>query len=80
MTSSVIVVESLPPAFVAVMVYVADGEITVGVPEISPVAESKTRPVGNAGDTDQDSTAPPLALGIRGEIVVPFSKVNGPPL
>ena len=50
-----------------------DGEITVGVPEITPVTESRTRPVGNAGDTDQDTTAPPPALGVSGVICVPFS-------
>ena len=50
-----------------------DGEITVGVPEITPVVGSRTRPVGNTGDTVQDTTAPPPAVGVSGVICVPFS-------
>ena len=50
LTSRLIVTESLPPVLVAVIVYVVSGESTVGVPEISPVAVSKTRPVGRSGE------------------------------
>ena len=50
-----------------------DDEITVGVPDITPVAESRTRPVGNAGETVQETTAPPPAVGVNGVICVPFS-------
>ena len=55
-----------------------DGEFSVGVPEITPVVGSRTRPVGNAGETVQETTAPPPADGDNGVIGVPFSYVNGP--
>ena len=58
-TSSVIVAVSIPPVFCAVTVYVVAGEIVVGVPEISPVAVSKLRPVGSVGEIYHVSTAPP---------------------
>ena len=67
-TSSSIVTESLPPVFVAVIVYVVSGERTVGVPEISPVAVSKARPVGRSGEIDHESTAPPAAVGVSADI------------
>ena len=68
LTSKLIVTESLPPELVAVIVYVVDGESTVGVPEISPVAVSKARPVGKSGEIDQESTAPPAAVGVSADI------------
>ena len=62
------------------MVYKIDGDITVGVPESSPVVESKTIPAGSAGKTVQDTTVPPPAVGITEVILVPFSNMNGLPL
>ena len=41
----------LPPGFVAVTVYGAEGVITVGVPEIIPVVVFNVNPAGNAGET-----------------------------
>ena len=49
MTVIVTVVVTLPPVLVALIVYVLVALTTVGVPEISPVAVSKTRPAGSAG-------------------------------
>ena len=54
--------------------------MTVGVPDISPVAVSKVRPVGSAGDIDHESTAPPAALGMLVDIATPLVSVNGLPL
>ena len=49
------------------------GEISVGVPDMTPVEASRTRPVGSAGETVQDTTVPPPTDGVSGVIVVPFS-------
>ena len=38
--------------------------IPVGVPEIAPVDASKVRPIGSAGETDHEVTAPPLEVGV----------------
>ena len=74
------ITESLPPVFVAVIVYAVRGESTVGVPEISPVAVSKSRPVGKSGEIDHESTAPPAAVGVSADIGTPLVNVNGSPL
>ena len=74
------VVESLPPVLVAVTVYVADDVTAVGVPEIVPVEESKDRPAGSVGETDQETTVPPKAEGVADVIGESLVKVNGFPL
>jgi hypothetical protein len=76
----VIATESLPPVLLAVTVYVADEVIAVGVPEISPVVESRERPAGRVGDTVHEVTAPPLDVGMFAVIVVPTVSANGLPL
>ncbi len=43
---------ALPPAFVAVTVYVAASLVAFGVPDITPVAVLKLRPAGNAGEIE----------------------------
>ena len=63
-TSMVIVALPDPPALVAVIVYVLEAEIAVGVPEIVPLDESKDNPVGSAGEIVHVSTAPPCAVGV----------------
>ena len=60
--------ESVPPVFVAVTVYVAEGESTVGVPVISPVEGSKVRPAGSAGEMLQEVAEPPVLVGVIVEI------------
>ena len=74
------VVESLPPVLVAVTVYDADAVTAVGVPEIVPVEESKDRPAGSVGETDQETTVPPKAEGVADVIAESLVKVNGLPL
>ena len=64
MTAMTKATESLPPAFAAVIVYVAEALIPVGVPEIAPVEVSNERPTGSVGDTDQDVIVPPFAVGV----------------
>ena len=75
MTSMVMVTVSLPPVFVAVIVYDADEVISDGVPEIAPVEESMERPVGSDGDAAHDVTVPPLEVGVEVVIATPFVKV-----
>ena len=62
----------LPPALMAVTVYVVVDMMLVGVPEISPVAVSKFRPSVRVGEIDHRVTAPPLAVGVTGVIAVPL--------
>ena len=75
LTWIVIVPFPLPPRFVAVTVYTVDGETTVGVPLISPVAASKIRPVGRGGEMVHELTAPPLRDGVTAPIGAPLVRV-----
>ena len=70
------VVVALPPVFVAVTVYVVIADRTVGVPLISPVAESMVRPAGKDGLIAHETTVPPLDVGVAAFILVPFVRVN----
>jgi hypothetical protein len=74
------VVVALPPVLVAVTVYVAVEVIAVGVPEMTPVEVSKDRPAGREGETDHDTTVPPLEVGVAAVIAESFVSVNGVPL
>tara|TARA_A200000159_G_C7179777_1_gene279055 strand:+ start:154 stop:420 length:267 start_codon:yes stop_codon:yes gene_type:complete len=67
---------ALPPVLVAVIVYVVDEVIAVGVPLIAPVELSNDSPDGSDGETDQDVTVPPLDVGVAVVIVVPLVNVN----
>lgn len=69
LTTMVIVAVALPPVLVAVTVYAAEDVIVVGVPEIVPVEASKDRPAGSVGDIVQETTAPPLEVGVAAVIV-----------
>ena len=60
-----------PAAFVAVIVYVAADATAVGVPLITPVVVLSESPVGSAGDTLQEATAPPPIVGEFAVISVP---------
>ena len=51
-------------------------ERTVGVPLISPVDESIERPDGRLGEIDQVTTAPPLDVGLTGDIAMPLVSVK----
>ena len=75
MTSMVTVVVPVPPALVAETVYVAVEVTAVGVPLIAPVEESRDKPAGSEGVTDQEVTAPPLAVGVTVVMATSFVKV-----
>ena len=79
MTSIAIFTVSLPPVFVAVMVYVPLEVIVVGTPLMTPVLGLSDRPSGRLGDTDQDKTAPPLYVGVPDENAESLVKENGLP-
>ena len=76
MTSMVTSAVVLPPVLLAVMVYVAEDVMAVGVPLMAPVVESMERPAGSEGDTDQEVTVPPLEVGVTVVIAVPLVRVN----
>ena len=76
MTSMVTSAVVLPPVLLAVMVYVAEDVMAVGVPLMAPVVESMERPAGSEGDTDQEVTVPPLEVGVTVVIAVPLVSVN----
>ena len=50
--------------------------MAVGVPEMAPVEESSDSPAGREGETDQDVTGPPFAVGVTVVMAVPFVSVN----
>jgi hypothetical protein len=66
----------LPPVLVAVTVYVAVDVTAVGVPLMAPVDESRDKPDGREGETDQEVTGPPLAVGVTVVMAVPLVNVN----
>ena len=47
-----------------------------GVPLISPVEVSRTRPAGSDGETAQDTTGPPLEVGVTEVMLESFVRVN----
>ena len=76
MTTMVILAVSLPPVLLAVIVYAADEATAVGFPLMAPVVESRDKPAGSDGETDQEVIAPPLVVGVNVVIAVPFSNVR----
>ena len=50
--------------------------MAVGVPEISPVVESRTNPAGKSGDTANDAISPPVLVNVTGVIAVPTPATN----
>ena len=48
----------------------------MGVPLIAPVDESRERPAGSDGETDQEVTVPPLTVGDTVVMAVPLVNVN----
>ena len=76
MTTIVMLAVSLPPVLLALMVYVADEATAVGFPLMAPVEESRDKPAGSDGETDQEVIAPPLVVGVNVVMAVPFSKVR----
>jgi hypothetical protein len=68
----------LPPLLVAVTVKEVVATITVGVPEMTPVVGSSTKPAGKLGEILYWFTDPPLTVGEILEMAMPFVKVVPP--
>ena len=47
----------------------------LGVPLIEPVVVSRANPAGSDGDTEYDTTAPPVEVTVAVVIAVPFVSV-----
>ena len=76
LTTMVMLAVSVPPVLVAVIVYVAEEVTAVGVPLMAPVEVSSDNPAGSDGDTEYDTTAPPVEVTVSVVIAVPFSRVS----
>ena len=63
LTTTVIVVVLLPVEFDAVIVYLAEAAVPVGVPLMRPFAELILNPSGSAGEIDQLVAVPPVFVG-----------------
>ena len=76
MITIVTIVDALPPELFAITVYAEEALISVGVPDIAPVDVENKRPAGSCGLIDQDTTAPPLEVGVAVDMSDPFDKLN----
>lgn len=76
LTTMVTLAVSVPPVLVAVMVYEALEVTAVGVPLRTPVEVSSAKPAGSDGETDQETTVPPVDVGDVVVIAVPLVNVN----
>ena len=67
----------LPPEFVALTVKSVAEAGAPGVPEMTPVVVDRLSPEGRAGDTEYETTAPPLLEGTSLAIAVPTAYTAG---
>jgi hypothetical protein len=67
---------SVPPVFVAVIVYDAEDVTAVGVPLMAPVEVSSDKPAGSDGETEYETTVPPVEVTVSVVMAVPFSRVS----
>ena len=76
MTTMVTLAVSVPPVFVAVIVYDAEDVTAVGVPLMAPVDVSSDKPAGSDGETEYETTVPPVEVTVSVVMAVPFSRVS----
>ena len=76
LTTMVMLAVSVPPVLVAVMVYEALEVTAVGVPLMAPVVVSNDKPAGSDGETEYDTTLPPVEVTVSVVMAVPFSRVS----
>ena len=76
MTTMVMVAVSVPPVLVAVIVYEAEDVTSVGVPLMAPVVVSNDRPAGSDGETEYDTTLPPVEVTVSVVMAVPLVRVS----
>ena len=72
MTTMVTLAVSVPPVLVAVIVYDAEDVTAVGVPLMLPVEVSSDKPAGSDGETEYETTVPPVEVTVAVVIAVPF--------
>jgi len=48
----------------------------VGVPLMAPVVVSRDKPAGSDGETEYDTTLPPVEVTVSVVMAVPFSRVS----
>ena len=75
MTTMVTLAVSVPPVLVAVIVYDAEDVTAVGVPLMSPVEVSSDKPAGSDGETEYETTVPPVVVTVAVVMAVPFVNV-----
>ena len=75
MTTMVTLAVSVPPVLVAVMVYDAEDVTAEGVPLMAPVEVSSANPAGSDGETEYETTVPPVEVTVAVVMAVPFVSV-----
>ena len=75
MTTMVMIAVSVPPVLVAVIVYDAEDVTAVGVPLMLPVEVSSDKPAGSDGETEYETTVPPVEVTVAVVIAVPLVNV-----
>ena len=76
LTTMVMLAVSVPPVLVAVIVYEAEDVTSVGVPLMAPVVVSNDRPAGSEGETEYDTTLPPVEVTVSVVMAVPLVRVS----
>ena len=76
MTTIVMLAVSVPPVLVAVMVYEAEDVTREGVPLMAPVVVSNDKPAGSDGETEYDTTLPPVEVTVSVVMAVPLVRVS----
>ena len=76
MTTMVMVAVAVPPVLVAVMVYEVEDVTAVGVPLMAPVVVSSDNPAGSDGETEYDTTLPPVEVTVSVVMAVPLVRVS----
>ena len=76
MTTMVMLAVPVPPVLVAVIVYEALEVTAVGVPLMAPVEVSSDKPAGRDGDTEYETTVPPVEVTVSVVMAVPLVNVR----
>jgi len=76
LTTMVTLAVSVPPVLVAVIVYEAEDVTSVGVPLMAPVVVSNDKPAGSDGETEYDTTLPPVEVTVAVVMAVPLVNVK----
>ena len=75
LTTMVTLAVSVPPVLVAVMVYEAEEVTAEGVPLMAPVEVSSANPAGSDGETEYETTVPPVEVTVAVVMAVPLVSV-----